>query len=150
MLVYKDGQVKHYKEMFANVSFGASGPTDNFLADNDAVKVNLFKEHDRATEKLVPCDPYIEDGWAYIVEVVAKTQEDIAAETASKAAQMRSQRDAALKASDWTQVLDAPVDQAAWAAYRQALRDLPDAVGFPDVPMPRDPFYVEESVDNPV
>ena len=139
MLVYKDGQVKHYKEMFANVSFGAAGPSDDFLADNNTVKVNLFKEHDRATEKLVPCDPYIEDGWAYIVEVVAKTQEDIDAEAASKAAQMRSQRDAALKASDWTQVLDAPVDQAAWAAYRQALRDLPDAEGFPDVAFPNQP-----------
>ena len=143
MLVYKDGQVKHYKEMFADVSFGVSGPTDDFLADNEAVKVNLFKEHDRTTEKLVPCDPYIEDGWAYTVEVVAKTQEDIAAETASKAAQMRSQRDAALKASDWTQVLDAPVDQTAWAAYRQALRDLPDAVGFPDVDFPQSPIDTE-------
>ena len=38
---------------------------------------------------------------------------------------MRSQRDAFLAASDWTQVSDAPVDKAAWAAYRQALRDFP-------------------------
>jgi hypothetical protein len=144
MLVYKDGQVKHYKEMFANVSFGSAGPTDDFLTANNAVKVNLFKEHDRATEKLVPCDPYIDNGWAYTVEVVAKTQEDIDAEIASKAAQMRSQRDAALKASDWTQVLDAPVDQAAWAAYRQALRDLPDADGFPNVDFPQSP------IDNPI
>jgi len=34
-------------------------------------------------------------------------------------------RDGYLKESDWTQVPDAPVDQAAWATYRQALRDLP-------------------------
>jgi hypothetical protein len=27
--------------------------------------------------------------------------------------------------TDWTQVLDSPVDKVAWAAYRQALRDLP-------------------------
>lgn len=38
---------------------------------------------------------------------------------------LRLQRDALLKASDWTQVQDAPVDKAAWATYRQALRDLP-------------------------
>jgi len=38
---------------------------------------------------------------------------------------LRSMRDSRLAASDWTQVPDAPVDQAAWAAYRQALRDLP-------------------------
>jgi len=43
----------------------------------------------------------------------------------------RSQRDALLSQSDWTQVPDAPVDQAAWADYRQALRDVPQQAGFP-------------------
>jgi len=47
------------------------------------------------------------------------------------AAQARSQRDALLSGSDWTQVPDAPVNQAAWAEYRQALRDLPQQAGFP-------------------
>jgi hypothetical protein len=37
-----------------------------------------------------------------------------------------------LAASDWTQVADTPVDRAAWATYRQALRDVPDQTGFPD------------------
>ena len=44
----------------------------------------------------------------------------------------RTQRDALLIASDWTQVADAPVDQAAWATYRQALRDVPKQAGFPE------------------
>jgi len=47
------------------------------------------------------------------------------------AAQARSQRDALLSQSDWTQVPDAPVDQSAWAEYRQALRDVPQQAGFP-------------------
>lgn len=38
---------------------------------------------------------------------------------------LRSERHARLAATDWTQVADAPVDHTAWAAYRQALRDLP-------------------------
>lgn len=38
---------------------------------------------------------------------------------------MRLWRDKELTRTDWTQVADAPVDQAAWAVYRQALRDLP-------------------------
>ena len=38
---------------------------------------------------------------------------------------MRLWRDKELSNTDWTQVADAPVDQAAWAVYRQALRDLP-------------------------
>jgi len=43
----------------------------------------------------------------------------------------RSKRNGLLSKSDWTQVADAPVDQAAWATYRQALRDVPDQAGFP-------------------
>lgn len=47
------------------------------------------------------------------------------------AAIARAQRNALLSACDWTQVPDAPVDQAAWATYRQALRDVPQQEGFP-------------------
>jgi len=145
MLVYKDGQVKHYKEMFPNVSFAASGPGDDFLSEQGAVKVNLFKEHDRATQKLVACAPYVEDGWAYMVEVQDKSQDEINADTASRAAQMRSARDAALKACDWRVIrayeTGVALDQE-WADYRQALRDLPSQEGFPDVEMPHDPDYV--------
>jgi hypothetical protein len=143
MLVYKDGVVKHYKEMFPNVSFAASGPTDSFLADNNTVKVNLFKPYDKDTQKLVSCEPYVEDGWAYTVTVADKTQEDIDAEINAKAAQIRKQRDDALMASDWTQVLDAPVNRTAWATYRQALRDLPNNPDFPDVELPNIPVDTE-------
>lgn len=41
-------------------------------------------------------------------------------------ARLRHRRNSLLTACDWTQVADAPVNAAAWAAYRQALRDLPD------------------------
>jgi hypothetical protein len=40
-------------------------------------------------------------------------------------ARLRYWRDGELARTDWTQVADAPVDQTAWATYRQALRDLP-------------------------
>lgn len=36
----------------------------------------------------------------------------------------RMQRNALLKASDWTQLPDAPADREKWAVYRQALRDM--------------------------
>lgn len=42
-------------------------------------------------------------------------------------ARLRAWRDGELARTDWTQVADAPVDQAAWATYRQALRDLPSS-----------------------
>ena len=38
---------------------------------------------------------------------------------------LRKERDYLLSECDWTQVPDAPVDSAAWAVYRQQLRDLP-------------------------
>ena len=47
------------------------------------------------------------------------------------AAEVRTERDAKLVSSDWTQVADAPVDQAAWATYRQELRAMPEQAGFP-------------------
>jgi hypothetical protein len=61
-----------------------------------------------------------------------KTVEQIEVERLEQlAAQARSQRNALLSGSDWTQVPDAPVDQTAWAEYRQALRDVPQQTGFP-------------------
>lgn len=39
--------------------------------------------------------------------------------------QIKLWRNGELARTDWTQVADAPVDKAAWAIYRQALRDLP-------------------------
>jgi len=38
---------------------------------------------------------------------------------------LRKERNYLLSECDWTQVPDAPVDSAAWATYRQQLRDLP-------------------------
>lgn len=58
------------------------------------------------------------------------TPEEIAA-LAPTEEQVRQQRNNLLAASDWTQLPDAPVDQTAWAAYRQALRDVTDQEGFP-------------------
>jgi len=53
---------------------------------------------------------------------------------------MRNHRNRLLAESDWTQLPDTPVDRAAWATYRQALRDFPatwtpsPTVTFPEKP----------------
>lgn len=39
-------------------------------------------------------------------------------------AAVRAERNEKLAACDWTQLPDAPVDKAAWATYRQELRDI--------------------------
>ena len=60
---------------------------------------------------------------------------------AEQAATIRQQRDAKLTACDWTQTPDNPIaNKTAWATYRQALRDLPSATGFPwDMTWPEEP-----------
>jgi len=53
--------------------------------------------------------------------------------------ELRLERNKRLIDCDWTQVPDAPVNQAAWATYRQALRDLPD-----NTTDPRNPVWPEK------
>ena len=59
-------------------------------------------------------------------EVVPISEEILEAESLQrKWNSFIADRNDKLKNSDWTQVPDAPVDAAAWAVYRQQLRDLP-------------------------
>jgi len=75
-------------------------------------------------EGQIPFTPEEEAEWDAMEAEYAAGANDRAA------AEIRTERDAKLTESDWTQVVDAPVDQAAWATYRQALRDIPDQAGF--------------------
>ena len=65
--------------------------------------------------------------WA-VEDIPAQEQEP---EPEDPAVVARGNRDALLLSSDWTQVADATVDQAAWAAYRSLLRFVPQQAGFP-------------------
>jgi len=56
-----------------------------------------------------------------------------------KLKQIRYWRNDQLVRTDWTQVLDAPVDASAWATYRQALRDLPDTIDIDNPVLPEAP-----------
>ena len=50
---------------------------------------------------------------------------------AEQATNVRNQRTEKLADCDWTQLADSTADKAAWATYRQALRDIPLQTGFP-------------------
>lgn len=68
------------------------------------------------------------DAWIEVWSIVPASAEEIAARLASQWAAVREQRNAKLSASDWTQLPDSPMSAALrsdWAAYRQALRDVP-------------------------
>lgn len=68
---------------------------------------------------------------AEIAERYAEEAAWLAGQAERDARDVRAERNRLLTASDWTQVSDAPVDQAAWAAYRQGLRNVPQQAGFP-------------------
>ena len=124
--------------LFSNVSFPASGPSAEWMAENNLVPVTYFKEHDAATQKLVSCAPYIEARAVYAVNVEALSQDELDQRVASKWGAIRNERNGKLAASDWTQLADAPVDEEAWADYRQALRDITNQA---------DPFDIEWPVE---
>jgi hypothetical protein len=72
------------------------------------------------------------DGEWYRTWVVSEAPDSIVAErTQAQAKRIRSERNKRIAQCDWTQLPDASVDVAAWASYRQQLRDLPKQSGFP-------------------
>lgn len=124
-------KVGDYCVLFPQTSFPPSGPSDEFLAANSAMKVNLWLPYDSATQKLASCAPYIQGDWVYTVEVVPLTPEDIEARNQAQASNVRAERDELLLDSDWTQLSDSPVDPLPWRTYRQELRNVPQQAGFP-------------------
>lgn len=123
--------------------------TDEQLAAQGFVRVNLFRDHDRLTQKLVPCDPVLENGWVYKVAVADLTSEEIQSAKDSAMVQIRGQRNQLLKDCDWTQIADSTADKISWAIYRQALRDLPSSItGDPRTfaDWPHNPDWIEPTI----
>ena len=98
----------------------------DFAVEADAVN------HVEAYGGFVAPDPGGETSY-WVVDEAAKTvvndQAQADADTlASSWVKLRTERDALLVSSDWTQFIDSPLDDEAkddWAIYRQELRDLP-------------------------
>jgi hypothetical protein len=64
-------------------------------------------------------------------ELAARAEAQLAATKESLSASVRTERNAKLAETDWTQISDSTADKAAWATYRQALRDITTQAGFP-------------------
>jgi hypothetical protein len=74
-----------------------------------------------------------EGAWVLVQGLPGPSEEQLAQE-------VRQQRNELLAESDWTQLPDSPADHEAWAAYRQALRDVTSQEGFPwDITWPEAP-----------
>ncbi len=86
-----------------------------------------MSRHHATSNGNVPFTAAEEAEWDAMEAEWAAGADDRAAEEA------RTKRDKLLAECDWTQVLDAPVDQIAWATYRQALRDITKHANFPNL-----------------
>jgi len=97
--------------------------------------------YDPSTHRVQEGAPELVKGQWYATYVVTPLGADeLAAIYAGRAATVRSERSRLLQQSDWTQLADTPVNKAAWASYRQALRDVPAQAGFPHaVVWPQEP-----------
>jgi hypothetical protein len=73
----------------------------------------------------------IDGNWYTKYSVADMDDEAKTAKDAEQAKSIRTTRTEKLKDSDWTQIADSTADKAAWATYRQALRDITSQSGFP-------------------
>ena len=96
--------------------------------------------HDAATQLLEEGPALLIDGvWTQNYIVSDLSADESAAKVEAQWPIIRAERNKLLVESDWTQLPDAPVDAAAWATYRQALRDVttqanPFAIVWPQGP----------------
>ena len=126
-----------------STSFPSGGISPASLAEWNVFPVHFADQPavDPLAQRVVELAP-LYDGQAWIQQwaVEALSQDEINANTAQQAAAVRADRNARLAATDWTQIADSTADKAAWAAYRQALRDVPLQAGFPQsVTWPQEP-----------
>lgn len=122
--------IADYRAMFISNVFPPEGPSDEWMAEQGVKRVNVYREHDAETEKLVPCTPVIEGDWVYTVEVQPLTTEDIAAREQNKRLDNAARARQELVASDWcemasvrnTAVTPHLLNGADFDTYRLALR----------------------------
>lgn len=118
-------------------------PPEELLAEWDVYPVTTEPQPalNIRTERLEQVAPKLINGvWTIRWAISALPQEQIQAAKEGEMANARAIRTAKLAACDWTQLADAPVDSAAWAVYRQALRDITEQEGFPyDITWPAEP-----------
>lgn len=111
-----------------NVSFPVK-PSDAALLEFGLHRVHPTAPPSTPEHRVVVEDaPVLQNGqWTQTWVVRDRTADETQAQSDS----VREHRTRLLAESDWTQLPDAPVDSAAWAVYRQALRNVPNQVGFP-------------------
>ncbi len=110
---------------YPNISFPA------VITDEDAAQFDVYPCAEVPaptadyTKNVIMGDPVESgDGWAQTWIITDASEQEIADRVMQQWESVRTDRNQRLADCDWTQLPDAPVDAAAWAEYRQALRDI--------------------------
>jgi hypothetical protein len=137
----EDGAVKQYpyniyqlKMAHPNVSFPAR-PNDALLQEFGMFRVATDAQPLLSNTQVLEEDPPVfsmeYQRWTQVWRVREMAAEEVQQRNDNKASEIRTERNEKIANTDWTQLPDSPVDKAAWATYRQELRDVTAQSGFP-------------------
>lgn len=127
--------VKRLQKDNPNTSFPRK-PSDTLLAEWGVYPVvNAERPQVDHTKNVVEGTPDLVEGvWVQVWDVTDATAAEIADRTLLEAMKIRRMRDSMLANTDWRILRAAESGNSvdpAWAAYRQALRDITDQAAFP-------------------
>lgn len=130
-LVKKNPHTKFSQEDLLSMYDG----TDANLSGNKLVRIieNSPPIYNNQTQNIFQdsAPKLIDNVWVLGWIIKQLNTEEQTEKTTAQTKVVRASRDEKLKECDWTQIADSTADKAAWATYRQALRDLPSQEGFP-------------------
>lgn len=120
------------RELRKSVSL-PQNPSADILAEH---KIVIIEPTDPPTadytQVVTEAKPRKIDGvWQQSWTIANASQDEINSRTTQEELAVKAKRNSLLQQSDWTQLPDAPVDHAAWAQYRNELRQVKSQPGFP-------------------
>ena len=144
--VVENNQIKSIGDitvLFPNTSFPSNEEYGDFLTDNNLYPVTTSLEYNSNTEKLVPCEPYLQSGKVYNVRVESISAED--------------QKDILLAHIDFelisTEGLEtksdlSAKDKQAWVKYREKLNLLKENSNISEITWPEKPVVYGGTEEN--
>jgi len=144
--VVENNQIKSIGDitiLFPNTSFPSTEEYGDFLKDNNLYPVTTSLEYNSNTEKLVPCEPYLQSGKVYNVRVESISIED--------------QKDILLAHIDFelisTEGLEtksdlSAKDKQAWVQYREKLNLLKEYSNVSEITWPEKPVVYGGTEEN--
>jgi len=88
-------------DLFPNSVFGAAGPGADWLAANNAYIVQMHKNHDAASQRLITVDPYDQEGVVYGVTVADLNESEQQLAIDQKWDSVRAQRSMLINKMQW-------------------------------------------------